>query len=238
MAREMFGRIGVQVQWQGTAARDTDAECWPPVEIDWRPDCPRPTDPTQWLTPRLTRKAAPAYTSSWHVLPPWFPPIAWASCWDMSWCMRSRTCCRVCSRHSGQGVMKAHWDIPDFRAMQMHPLPFDELDVLLIHAGARRSTGGGAAHVGERVRLLSSPQDPPMDGQRWQLVEHLYHEALETPAAEPARRSCVQSARETKRTCARKWIPCSINRRRACWTVRCGGRWELAAMVRTGQSTG
>jgi hypothetical protein len=45
-------------------------------------------------------------------------------------------------RHSAQGVMKAHWDIPDFRAMQMHPLPFDDLDVLLIHAGVRRSTVG------------------------------------------------------------------------------------------------
>ena len=46
------------------------------------------------------------------------------------------------SRHSAQGVMKARWGIPDFRAMEVHPLPFDELDVLLIHAGVRRSTVG------------------------------------------------------------------------------------------------
>ena len=51
------------------------------------------------------------------------------------------------SRHSAQGVMKAHWDTPDFRAMEVHPLPFDDLDVLLIHAGAKRSHGQRAAHV-------------------------------------------------------------------------------------------
>jgi hypothetical protein len=34
--------------------------------------------------------------------------------------------------------MKAHWDTPDFRAMEVHPLPFDDEDVLLIHAGAKR----------------------------------------------------------------------------------------------------
>jgi len=46
------------------------------------------------------------------------------------------------SRHSEEGVMKARWNIPDFRAMEAHPLPFDRLDVLLIHAGVRRSTVG------------------------------------------------------------------------------------------------
>ena len=30
------------------------------------------------------------------------------------------------SRHSARGVMKAHWDTPDFRAMEVHPLPFDD----------------------------------------------------------------------------------------------------------------
>jgi hypothetical protein len=45
------------------------------------------------------------------------------------------------SRHSPRGVMKAHWDTPDFRAMEVHPLPFDDQDVLLIHAGIKRSPG-------------------------------------------------------------------------------------------------
>ena len=33
MAGEMFGRIGVQVQWQGGGVRETGKACWPPIEI-------------------------------------------------------------------------------------------------------------------------------------------------------------------------------------------------------------
>ena len=45
------------------------------------------------------------------------------------------------SRHSATGVMKAHWDAADFRAMESRPLPFDPLDVLLLQAVG---TGKGA----------------------------------------------------------------------------------------------
>jgi hypothetical protein len=48
------------------------------------------------------------------------------------------------SRHSPRGVMKAHWDTPDFRAMEVRPLPFDEQDVLLIHAAAKRTPANGS----------------------------------------------------------------------------------------------
>ena len=44
-------------------------------------------------------------------------------------------------RHSDTGIMKAHWDARDFRAMQSHPLPFASRDVLLLEAaGANPSS--------------------------------------------------------------------------------------------------
>ena len=109
----------------------------------WRPALPGSRPPRlHGLRHALPGRPRPHTRLRGRVLPPWFPPIAWASCWGMSWCTKSRTCCRASAATPRQGVMKAHWDIPDFRAMEVHPLPFDELDVLLIHAGARRSTVG------------------------------------------------------------------------------------------------
>ncbi len=142
MVREMFGRIGVQVQWQGTEARDSDAGCRPPVEIDLEaglPGADRP-DSMAYAMPyveggarihvfvRRITAMAPANRTGillGHVL-----------VHEITHVMQG------VSRHSGQGVMKARWDAPDFRAMVVHPLPFDDLDVLLIHAGVRRSPIG------------------------------------------------------------------------------------------------
>jgi hypothetical protein len=39
------------------------------------------------------------------------------------------------SRHSTQGIMKAHWDATDFQEMSMKPLPFAPEDVELIRRG-------------------------------------------------------------------------------------------------------
>ena len=142
VAREMFGRIGVQVQWQGTAARDTDAGCWPPVEIDLEaglPEADRP-DSMAYATPYaegrarihvfVARVASMVPANRMGIL------LGHVLVHEITHVLQG------VSRHSGQGVMKAHWDIPDFRAMEVHPLPFDDLDVLLIHAGVRRSTVG------------------------------------------------------------------------------------------------
>jgi len=38
-------------------------------------------------------------------------------------------------RHSGAGVMKAHWETDDLRALRLHPLRFELVDQALIHAG-------------------------------------------------------------------------------------------------------
>jgi hypothetical protein len=39
------------------------------------------------------------------------------------------------SRHSGQGIMKAHWDGPDYQVMRFKPLSFTAEDIELIHRG-------------------------------------------------------------------------------------------------------
>jgi len=44
------------------------------------------------------------------------------------------------SRHSDNGVMKAHGDAADLRAMETRPLPFAPLDVLLLQAAATRES--------------------------------------------------------------------------------------------------
>jgi hypothetical protein len=142
VAREMFGRIGVQVRWQGTAPGDSDAGCWPPVEIDLEaglPGADRP-DSMAYATPYaegrsrihvfVGRVASMVPANRIGIL------LGHVLVHEITHVLQG------VSRHSGQGVMKAHWDIPDFRAMQVRPLPFDDLDVLLIHAGVRRSTGG------------------------------------------------------------------------------------------------
>jgi len=43
--------------------------------------------------------------------------------------------------HSGSGVMKAHWGLDEYRAMQLNVLQFEELDVQWIQMGARGSSG-------------------------------------------------------------------------------------------------
>jgi hypothetical protein len=142
LVREMFGRIGVQVQWQGPTTRDTEVGCWPPVEVDLEAGLPG-----------ADRAGSMAYAMPYqegrariHVFVGQVASMVPAN--RMGILLGHVLVHEIThvlegvSRHSGQGVMKAHWDIPDFRAMEAHALPFDDLDVLLIHAGVRRSTVG------------------------------------------------------------------------------------------------
>jgi len=41
-------------------------------------------------------------------------------------------------RHSQTGIMKAHWDVDDWRRLRCKPLPFDEEDLRLLEAWAGR----------------------------------------------------------------------------------------------------
>jgi hypothetical protein len=51
------------------------------------------------------------------------------------------------SRHSEEGVMKAHWTQNDCTSMLWKPLKFADEDIALIHSGlARRAARGNTAH--------------------------------------------------------------------------------------------
>jgi hypothetical protein len=144
LAGEMFGRIGVELQWQGGGTGDTGRACWPPIEIyleGGSPGADRP-DSMAYAMPYLeggTRihvfvdrvaamvPAGRVGTLLGHVL-----------VHEITHGLEG------ISRHSPRGVMKAHWDTPDFRAMEVHPLPFDEQDVILIHAAAKRTPASGS----------------------------------------------------------------------------------------------
>ena len=47
-----------------------------------------------------------------------------------------------CNRHSGSGIMKAHWDANDWRSLRRSPLPFADEDLQRIHSWSesRRNT--------------------------------------------------------------------------------------------------
>jgi hypothetical protein len=50
------------------------------------------------------------------------------------------------SRHSAEGIMKARWEIPDYRQMKSGTLPFDPTDAELIHeALEKRATQSARA---------------------------------------------------------------------------------------------
>ena len=142
LAREMFAGIGVPVHWQGPTPRDTDAGCWLPVEIDFDAGLPGTDRPGSmayampYLEGRVRihvfvgRVASMVPANRMGIL------LGHVLVHEITHVLQG------VSRHSEEGVMKARWNIPDFRAMEAHPLPFDRLDVLLIHAGVRRSTVG------------------------------------------------------------------------------------------------
>jgi hypothetical protein len=50
------------------------------------------------------------------------------------------------NQHSGTGVMKAHWDTPEFDAMAGKPMAFEPADVKLIHSGLESRKAQAALH--------------------------------------------------------------------------------------------
>jgi hypothetical protein len=149
VAGEMFGPIGVQVQWQGGAVRERGESCWPPIEVY-----------LQASTPIGDRPGSMAYTMPYleggariyvfvdrvaAMVPPGRvgPLLGHVLVHEITHGLQGM------SRHSALGVMKAHWDTPDFRAMEVHTLPFDEEDVQLIHAAAKRPKASTLTSTGE-----------------------------------------------------------------------------------------
>jgi hypothetical protein len=139
LARDMFAGIGVTLQWQGGAVRETDQGCWPPIEISLEggpPGADRP-DSLAYAMPYL-KGGARIHVFVGRVAS-MVPPDRLGTLLGHVLVHEITHLLQGVSRHSARGVMKAHWDTPDFRAMEVHPLPFDDRDVELIHAGTKRS---------------------------------------------------------------------------------------------------
>lgn len=49
------------------------------------------------------------------------------------------------NRHSGEGIMKAHWTLQDLHEMARKPLPFEPCDLELIHLGLSHGENSAAA---------------------------------------------------------------------------------------------
>ena len=138
MAGEMFGRIGVQVQWQGGGVRESSKDCWRPIEIYLEAGTPGADRPDSMAYTMPYREGGARIDIFVDRVAAMVPPGRIGTLLGHVLVHEITHGLQGVSRHSAHGVMKAHWNTPDFRAMEVHPLPFDDQDVLLIHAGAKR----------------------------------------------------------------------------------------------------
>ena len=137
MARDMFARIGVQVQWQGGGG-ESNKDCWRPIEIYLEAGTPGADRPDSMAYTMPYREGGARISVFVDRVAAMVPPGRIGTLLGHVMVHEITHGLQGVSRHSAHGVMKAHWDTPDFRAMEVHPLPFDDQDVLLIHAGAKR----------------------------------------------------------------------------------------------------
>jgi hypothetical protein len=138
VAGEMFGRIGVQVQWRGNGVRESNKDCWQPIEIYLAAGRPGADRPDSMAYTMIYREGGARIYVFVDRVAAMVPPVRIGTLLGHVMVHEITHGLQGVSRHSARGVMKAHWDTPDFRAMEVHPLPFDDEDVLLIHAGAKR----------------------------------------------------------------------------------------------------
>ncbi|MEO8370534.1 MAG: hypothetical protein ABI806_15225 [Candidatus Solibacter sp.] len=131
IAADMFVRIGVKLEFTSTARPHT---CGKPIEIRFEtgnPGAERP-DSLAYAMPYLEGG------TSIHVFVERVAAMAPANCGGVVLghvlAHEITHVLQGAARHSDHGVMKAHWDAGDFRAMQSRALPFAPLDVLLLQA--------------------------------------------------------------------------------------------------------
>jgi hypothetical protein len=149
VAGEMFGQIGVQVEWQGGGVRETGKACWPPIEIFLEAGSPGADRPDSMAYTMPYREGGARIYVFVDRVAAMVPPGRVGTLLGHVLVHEITHGLQGVSRHSARGVMKAHWDTPDFRAMEVHPLPFDDQDVQLIHAGAKRSKASSLTSTGE-----------------------------------------------------------------------------------------
>jgi len=149
MAGEMFGRIGVQVQWQGGGVRETGTACWAPIEIYLEAGSPGADRPDSMAYTMPYREGGARIYVFVDRVAAMVPPGRIGTLLGHVLVHEITHGLQGVGRHSPRGVMKAHWDTPDFRAMEVHPLPFDDQDVVLIHASAKRPKPRTPTSTGE-----------------------------------------------------------------------------------------
>jgi hypothetical protein len=139
MAGEMFARIGVQVQWQGGAVRESERGCWRPIEIKLEAGLPGADRPDSMAYAMPYGEGGARIHVFVGQVAAMVPANRMGTLLGHVLVHEMTHLLQGVSRHSARGVMKAHWDASDLRAMEVHPLPFDDQDVVLIHAGTKRS---------------------------------------------------------------------------------------------------
>jgi hypothetical protein len=148
MTTQMFREIGVSLRMQdGYPPRDTSHACGAPIVIEFENADRIPSRPeaVAYATPykesgtcihifldrvlvNLSREPALANALLAHVL-----------AHEITHVLEKST------RHSKEGVMKAHWSSQDYRRMERDPLPFAPGDVDLIRQGIAKRTAHDAA---------------------------------------------------------------------------------------------
>jgi hypothetical protein len=141
-ARELFARIGVDIEWQNGTVRDSGVGCRAPIEIHLRAGLPGADRPGSMAYAMPYMEGAARIEVFVGQISSMVPANRLGILLGHVMTHEIGHVLQGVDRHSGEGVMKARWSTQDFRAMEAHALRFDGLDVLLIHAGIRRPSAG------------------------------------------------------------------------------------------------
>jgi hypothetical protein len=150
LANEIFGGVGVKIDWRRGRPSRSQARSEKPIVVEMTTDIPRalPPDALAFARPyegvhitvfydRLRAATEPELTPNLlaHVLVHEITHILQGTC-----------------RHSDTGIMKARWTHTDYMEMGQKPLSFTEEDVQLITTGLaeRANSRGLVATAGTR----------------------------------------------------------------------------------------
>ena len=141
MATAMFREVGVQIRWRrgGLHASAAEDACVAPLGVVLDADATQAQvspDAYAYATPFadfgtcihvFLNRIAEGRDREFEVI-----LLAHVLAHEITHVLE-RTC-----RHSADGVMKAHWDLPDYERMKSHSLYFATEDVASIHLGIAR----------------------------------------------------------------------------------------------------
>ena len=142
IARELFAHIGVEIDWQHGAVRDSAEGCRPPIEIHLEAGLPGADRPGSMAYAMPYMEGVARIQVFVGQISSMVPANRLGILLGHVMAHEIAHVLQGVDRHSAGGVMKARWNTQDFRGMEAHTLRFDSLDVLLIHAGIGRPLAG------------------------------------------------------------------------------------------------